>query len=79
MDKLSVLVDVLLVASLLKGTGSFDPLMRRGRQPKPQRTPNFLEQLFGGKKNKTGGPTGLDVGTFSIVKSPPGQGSEESD
>ena len=58
-----MLVDVLLVASLLKGTGSFDPLMRRGRQPKPQRTPNFLEQLFGGKKkSKRGAPTGLGRG-----------------
>ena len=76
MDKLSVLVDVLLVASLLKGTGSFDPLMRRGRQPKPQRTPNLLEQLFGGKKkSKRGAPTGLGRGitpTLPFIKSPPG-------
>ena len=79
MDKLSVLVDVLLVASLLKGTGSFDPLMRRGRQPKPQRTPNLLEQLFGGKKkskSRAPGGSGLGriIGTFGPgVKSKPGE------
>ena len=79
MDKLSVLVDVLLVASLLKGTGSFDPLMRRGRQPKPQRTPNLLEQLFGGKKkskSRAPGGSGLGriIGTYAPgVKSKPGE------
>ena len=76
MDKLSVLVDVLLVASLLKGTGSFDPLLRRGRQPKPKKTKNLFEQLFGGKKkSRRGAPGGLGRGispTLPFIKSPPG-------
>ena len=72
MDKLSVLVDVLLVASLLKGTGSFDPLLRKGRQPKPKKTKNLFEQFFGDRKRpkirRSAIPSGLSRPLLDIQK-----------